>query len=576
MSKTIDLYNLGKNTFNSCFTQLNNDKKVLSHYSHCIEDYLSLIEENKNQLISINRNMDKYSPIDKPFCLLKKFEIILNIQCQNFDYFLDFSQKSFEHLKESIDSNLSFISGFLSKTKEYSENIKLNSEIFYQKFDKLNNSLEETEQTLIEDYIKNTYKIQLNKDDKDKNKINSLEELVNKSHMDEKEFLESKIIMENLFKTFLTEYNSNMKEIKQKMTKLNEDCKNDLLNVIQTIKDNCNNILTLLNNDTQKIEQFDTKNVNFEKGYNEYLNNEIKQEELFEVINKEKYSIKIINEEEKNKIEMYLNHLNQNNNNKENQNILISVKDIYNIVEKIYSYNFETIKKDEYDLDIEKEKIQILEKTGKLLGYNFYLNEATKKENMSENEINDFINFVISKEEYTIEFLTRINNYRSSGNYELSPDLFLMIKQIFNKAADKLMEKNNSKISNFLIILSQTFYIMIDNNKYFLQKELKKKEFFQNTEFWLNKLDNSIKEEFERFESELISNNINLNEKKKERKKEDILFTIFISSITSLNGFELDKEKIDKIIFPLIDKYNVKEETKKTILSLLDVYKNND
>ena len=63
--------------------------------------------------------------------------------------------------------------------------------------------------------------------------------------------------------------------------------------------------------------------------------------------------------------------------------------------------------------------------------------------------------------------------------------------------------------------------------------------------------------------------------RKKRKKKEEILFTKFISFITSLNGFELNKEKVDKIFFPLIEKYNVKEEMKNSILPLLDVYKNN-
>ena len=570
MSKTIDVYNLGKNTFNSCYTQLNNDKKVLSYYSQCIEEYLNSIEDYKNQLISINRKIDKYSSIDKPFHFLKKFEIILNIQCNYFDNFLDLSQKSFEHLKQSIDSNLTSISTFLSKTKEYSESIKTNSETFFKKSDKLFESIGDTEKSLIEDYIKNTYKININKD---KNKIYNIETLVSDSHKYEKEFLESKINMENLFKNFLMEYNFNMKEIKQKMTKLNEDCKNDILNVIQIMKDNCNTLLNSLNSDSQKIKQFDIKNNNFEKNYTEYLNNEIKQEELFEVLNNEKYHIKIIQEKERNTLEKE-NYISKNNN-KLNQYLCISGKDIFNIVEKLYSYNFETINKDEYILEIEKHKIEIVETLGKLLGYNFITTQFTNKVIMSEKEIKDFINFVNSKEDYIIEFLTRINNYRSAGRYELSQDIFFLVNKIFDKAADNLIKKDNQKISNLLIILSQTFYIMKGDEKYFLQKELKNKEFFRTVDFWFNKLDICISEELERFENDLIKNDINLNEKKKEQKKDEILFTKFISFITSLNGFEIEKKKIDNIILPLIKKYNIKDEMKNSFFSMLDVYKDN-
>ena len=283
---------------------------------------------------------------------------------------------------------------------------------------------------------------------------------------------------------------------------------------------------------------------------------------------------KIINEEQKNILEKD-NYKPKNNSNKSTQNLIITGKDIYNIVEKLYSYNFETINKNEYNLEIEKEKLKILEITSKLIGYNFNTNEFMERVIMTENEINNLINLVNSKEDYIIVFLTLINNYRSTGKYELPLDIFNIIKKIFDKAADNLLEKDNNKISNFLIILSQTFYVMKDDQKHFLQKDLNKKVFFQNVDFWLNKLDNLIGEELERFETELIKNDVNLNEKKKEKKKEEILFTKFISFITSLNGFELNKEKVDKILFPLIEKYNVKEEMKNSILPLLDVYKNN-
>ena len=48
-----------------------------------------------------------------------------------------------------------------------------------------------------------------------------------------------------------------------------------------------------------KIENYDNNN-KYKDGYSEYLNNEIKEEELFEVLNTYKYKLNIINEEEKN------------------------------------------------------------------------------------------------------------------------------------------------------------------------------------------------------------------------------------------------------------------------------------
>ena len=566
--KKIDIFDLGKNTFNSCYSQLKNDKKILYLYSQNIEKYLDCIEENKNCLQNINRDIDRNSIGDKPFCFLKKFEIILNLNCNFFGFFLENSQKSFEHLKDSIDINLAFISKFLSKTQESATNIKNQSEIFFENFNKAIKSLGETENSIIEDYIKSVYNIQINKE---KMRVNNIEELIIESHNSEKEFLNSKDNMKNLLKNFMIEYNLNMKEIKTKMTSLNEDCKNDLLNIIKLIIDSCNNLITLANNNIEKIEYFDSNNKNFQDEYSEYLNNEIKENELLEILDDNKYNIKIIKEKEKNSIE--LDNFQRKDKNKSSQNLYITGKDIYNIVEKIYSYNFEIINKEEYILEEEKEKLRIAEIAGNFLGYDFFNFEVKEPVPMSEDEMDNFINLIFSKSIYLIEFLSLLNNYRTTGKYELSLDLFKVIKIIFRKSADFLLVNPCEKIYNYLIILSQTFYIMKDNNKYFLQKELKDKEFFKSVDFWFNKIDNLMENELERFETELVKNDISLNETKKNKKREEILFTNMVSFVTSLNGFELEKEKIDKIIFPLLDKYNIKDNKRESILGLINVYK---
>ena len=582
--KNIDIFYLGKNSFNSCFSQLKNDKKVLRLYSQHIEGYLNSIEENKNLLKNINRDIDKNISSDKPFCFLKKFELLLNLQSNYYDYFLENSQKSFENLKESVDKNLEIITNFLSNIQTSSTNIKNKSIEFFEKHEKVIQTLDITEKSIIEDYFKSKYNLSFNKD-KDNTTINSMEEIVNESYKKEKEFYNSTQEMKDIFCKFLTEYNSNMKEIKKIMTKLNEDSNKEIINIIQIMKDNCNNLINIMNDASQKIVNFDKNNNDFINNYSEYLNNEIKKDELFQVLENDKYKIKIINEEERNKLEKEI-YINSNLKNRKNSkrksipNFKITGKDIYNIVEKIYSFNFSTINKEEFNLVIEKQKLEITELTGKLLGYNFDINEVIKKEknnieNMSEEDINNFIDFIFKKEDYIIEFLTRLNNYRASGKLELSLDIFNVIKIIFDKAADYLLLNTNKRIYNFMIILSQTFYIMKDNKKYFLQKELKKKKYFRSINFWLNKLDNTINEELERFENELTKNDINFNEKKKLKKKEEILFNIIVSFVTCLNGFELEKEKVDQIVLPLFEKYNIKDEIKQIVLPMLDVYKNN-
>ena len=52
------------------------------------------------------KEIDKYSPMDHYFSFLKKFQIIINFYYLYTNNLLEKSQKSIEHLKESIDSNI--------------------------------------------------------------------------------------------------------------------------------------------------------------------------------------------------------------------------------------------------------------------------------------------------------------------------------------------------------------------------------------------------------------------------------------------------------------------------------------
>ena len=192
---------------------------------------------------------------------------------------------------------------------------------------------------------------------------------------------------------------------------------------------------------------------------------------------------------------------------------------------------------------------------------------------MANNELNEYIDFIFTNDIYILKFLECLNNYRATGKYEISKELFDIIKRTFDRAADNLVQNPNKDIYSLLIILSQTFYVLKDNQKYFLQKELKKKEFFRTVKFWSNHLQDMIDEELTNFENDIKKNNLIISEQKKQKKIEELLFTKTISLIASLNGFELEKEKVDEIILPIIDKYNISNEVKESILSLIEVRK---
>ena len=568
--KTLDIFEIGKDTFNSHYNTLKITKKNIKNYIGVIDLFTKLINSHKKSVEKVNQEIKKVSQIDKPFNILNKFELLLTFYSNYNNLIEEKIINSLENLKKSFNNVMNNIGDYLSFSQQLAMNIKNTSEAYFPKYDKLVESLEETEIAIIEEYTKKKYRICLNKQknkDKDKDKC-SKEALVY-----EREYLNAEEEIKEKANNYIDEFNSTLKNIKPKMVQLNEDTKNVIINIIQKLKEDYNNFINTSDNETTNITNLDD-NDNFKKETGEFLNYRIKKDENCEIlqkINLEKYSIKIIKEEEKNIIE------NDNYNaipkhKKLTKALSYTSEDIYNIVNIFYNYHFETINKDLYNLDKEKDKIRVTQILGKILNYNF---DTHKIEDAlaTQDEKKELMNLIFSSDDCLTKFLVGINNFRATGKYEMDQLTFNDIKIIFDKIADNLLIKNNIRIASFLIILSQTFYVMRNNEKYFLQKEMKKKEYFRSIDFWVSHLEKLIVDELNKFEEESKRNAIIYSEERKKKKIDDIVFSKIVSIIASLNGFELEKEKTDNILLPAISKYSLSNEMKESIMSLVQNHK---
>lgn len=559
----IDVFSLGKTSFNFHHETLKNTKKKFKSYLSIIESFVSSVETHKKSVEKINEEINKNSSNENPFFFLQKFQLILSLHNNYIDLFFENINKAYNLMKASISSVSNLMSNHLSNVQKLSMNINNESITYFQHYNELIKSLEETEMIIISDYTKQKYKKAIN------NKINKDKyEAIEESRECEKVFLESDSKIKGEVNQYMNDFNTNIKNIKKEMIKLNDDFKNDLLNIMNKLKKNYNSFINLLYNDSVKIKKFDD-NDTFKKEIEEYLNYEIKPDDSFEIlkaIKRDKYIIKIIKENEKNAIE------NENNHKKYHltKNLAYTSTDVFNIVKTIYDYGFQMIDTDLYKIDIEKKKLKIVKYCSKFLNFNFDTNEYGKEGGFFNNAEEKYFNeLLFSDEEYLIKFLYCLNYFRTTGKYELKIETFNLIKSVFCKIADYLIEKDNKKISNFLIILSQTFYMMKDGNKYFLQKELKNCQYFRNPRFWTSNLEDMIQDEKEKFDSQTAKNKLKFSEDKKKKKMEEIVFTKIASLIASLNGFELEKEKIDEILSPSISKYKLSDETIKTINLLI-------
>ena len=568
--KNLDVFELGKDTYNFHYNNLKASKKSLKNYITIIDLFTKSIKDHLDSIKKVFKETKKYIPGDKPYNYLTKFEILMKIHYNNNKKFLEMFSSSFDTLKKSINNVMNNIGDYLSFSQKLAINIKNTSESYFPKYDKLIESLEETEIAIIEEYTKKKYRIVLNKQ---KNKDKDKDKCAKESLVLERDYLNSEEEIKEKANNYIDEYNNNLKSIKPKMNNLNEDTKNEIKNIFEKMKNNYSNLINSLDNESNIITNIDNNDI-FKKEAGEFLNYRIKKDEnceILKIINLDKYAVKIANQEEKNLIE------NENfkavpKHKKLTKTLTYTNEDIYNMVKIFYDYSFEMVDKDKYSLEKEKNKILISKLLGKVLHYNFETHE-NETEVISEDNKKKLLNLVFSNDEYIIKFLVTLNNYRATGRYEMSNDTFNNIKLVFDKIADKLLIQKNKRMSCFLIILSQTFYVMKDGSKYFLQKEVKNKEFFRSVEFWKDHSEDLIIQELEKFEEESKRNSIVYSEERKNKKINDIIFSKIASLITSLNGFELERDKIDNILKPLMDKYKLPEDLKESIFSLINAKK---
>ena len=542
-NEVIDLSYIGKDTFNFNISQLKNDKKLLKLYFQNIQLFMNAIEDHNKLLKKIIMEIDKYSPMDHIFNYMKKFEIIIKLHFSYLNNFLEKSRNIIEHLKTSIDSNISIISQFLTDIQETSENIKLKSDFFNKQNQFILTSFSQLENSIIEDY----YKI-----DK-KNNLNT-EQLINDCHKYENDFSVLSNGINSMINGYKDKYNLNMQKIKTNMIELSEKAKTDIINIIEIFKNEFNNISISSNEEIQNLQNFDINNKELEPKLSKYLNYHIEEDELKDLLHPTKYKINLID------------MVNKGNHKIKGTNIQPTKQDLYNIVELFYSYDFNMIDKTQYDMNIEKNKIEIIKKTEKLLGMDLIKNIKTDIEIFPEDEMNNFIDFLFSKEDYLLEFLLCLNFFRTLGNLEFSEEQFNIIKIVFCRASDYLSEHKNKNLYYHLIILSQTYYKLNNGKKYFLQEEIKNKEFFLNNEFWIEFIEEMINKELIKFENQM--QNSTKSEEEKSKRKEEVISAYILSLFPSFNNFNLKKESIDSILLAIVDKYNLTEEKREYLFKL--------
>ena len=405
---------------------------------------------------------------------------------------------------------------------------------------------------------------------------------------------------------------NDLEETEIKTTKIFNEMKDIVKNIVNILKKNNNSYLDELGKEIEQIGKKESNNMNNK-------NNKERRESSIDLNNDNnldmfKYKIKIINhpkiqvtnknpinnnkkgiedesEEKENKkedIEDYEINKNifdlsedkieeEDNQSKDNKiedekeeiyndnEITLNEEDIFNIVSSLYNYGFKMINKSYYNLDIEKIRIKVLNLSNKLLTFDA---ENKINEIITDKEINTLYE-LLDKKEYIFSFFVSLNNYRITGRYEATERAFNVLKNIFKKAEDYLLDARDMKLEGLIIILSQTFYIIKNGEKMYLQKAIKDHPLFKKKVFWENYIIDMIEEEIMGKNDDEKPLNQKLSDKIEKSKINEIIFSKLVPISSYMNDYEVKEETILNIANNILDKYQVNEETKKMILSII-------
>ncbi len=390
----------------------------------------------------------------------------------------------------------------------------------------------------------------------------------------------------NFGKAFNDSYNEKFEKIKNATTAFYKDFESFMNSIFNFYKKSffgpVRDFVTDKNNTQLKAEHF-----------NENLNSVLKKiDENFSEINFDIYKINTIKYNTKDE-----NHLSENGKNLMQiiRKKKFDEKDIFYVAQKMN--NFEFVDKKEYILDIEKEKIKLLEKLNKLFRYanknRVKKNSENKSNSNSEDNLIDlnknkveepndedfnYICKLMKKKEYRDYLLTKLNNYRAEGSLEMPENVYNYFVKIFleimkylveEKEKDSVKELNiDYTATRYIFILSQTFYYKKDKEKIYLQNGIKNQKIFQSDEFWIKLLEYNIKQEMDKLASK--------SQKKfdeKEKGKEICIMQI-LPYLSGFDGFGVSKEAMDKITNFFIKKYELNEESQKLIFEAIKMNEN--
>ena len=230
--------------------------------------------------------------------------------------------------------------------------------------------------------------------------------------------------------------------------------------------------------------------------------------------------------------------------------------------------NFELLDSNNFDLVLEEEKLRCKYLTLKLLAFapisKLY---SDKIPTITDDEIIELEKLIDNKKIREI-FIQQMSQFRTRGIFEIPEREYGILCQLFNKIFKNIETDMDYESAINLIILSQTYYIIKEGKKEYLQKQIMNNDFLKTKKFWEMYAKYSI--------TKAVSNCViqeNAEDKEIEESFSNIVFAQLLPITDNMIDFGLDINIVEGIILPFINQYKIGPELAITITSVIDAKK---
>ena len=565
--------------------------KYITNYKLATSDYLKKIISNQEKFsprILEANNQIKNINISHLISLTSIVPKVIEQQIINIEFFVEGIESKFNNFEKHLkDKGIEFM-----ECQNTFKDIKNELSKKYRDIDKLKSNYM-TNINAAEEIIHKFYMKQNNKK-KATSKLNlaqidtelsfySIEDQVNnaiqKTKKIEDEYKSNVLLVKTLEKNYI-----------ETAEKTKERSRNILCDITNSLKDLISDCMVFLRNSFKiplsEIDTYLNEIVNLDEytKFNKDIISSYKNNNNLKPINPEKYTLKAF-QGKSNNLSKSISKSNSSSNNKIKNTYFQSEEDLQELDFQQEEEIFLTIKKmmdnfellennNNYNLALEEEKLRCKYLTLKILSFaptsKLYSNQIP---NITDEEVNELDEMLIKKTNRVI-FIQKLSQFRTRGIFEIPEREYNILSRLFNKIAKTVESDKDYDSAVNIIILSQTYYIMKNNNKEYLQYAIMNNELFKSKQFWETFINYSIDKEIALSIETDEKNGVNTdNDKENEEKYSNIVFAQLVPITNNMIEFGLDVNIAEEIILPLIEKFKISPELSEAVLATINIKK---